>query len=388
MPEVIDISTYVSQNATRGAALNNSTFAKEGRTFHLYATSLDIANNPYVMADNTATYASGKWDIGHTMYWPTNEATVDFYGWSPITIDRPSTVASGQINGLNYDTNCGNFLALSPDITLYKYGNDVVHKTIDGKWGVQDDLMQVIKANVKNPTQQSVDGEIVNTQIQLEFEHLLTHLKFKYKTEQSIKVRIKGMTLHNISSKDTWNYFGDGNSQNGWYSNLYPTPLTKANYHAVPMAWGNTKFVSKEDGTIEISGENYLMVLPQSVEAWNPKQDGVDYTIKWNDGLLDGRYAYLKSYLRIYCDIATNKDVLLFGDNVVPSGDNFDMPSEYCVYVPISSSDGTNELWKAGNQVTYTLTFGGGYDEDGKEILQPIKVTPELSDWIDSENVN
>lgn len=58
------------------------------------------------------------------------------------------------------------------------------------------------------------------------------------------------------------------------------------------------------------------------------------------------------------------------------------------IYVPFSNVDATTTGWEPGKCYIYTLTFGGGYDDQGKPILTPITFEPSVEDWVDASGYN
>ena len=73
-----------------------------------------------------------------------------------------------------------------------------------------------------------------------------------------------------------------------------------------------------------------------------------------------------QSYLEISCKIQ-QAGVYLYG-----SADEYKT-----IYVPFEAS------WEPGKRYIYTMIFGGGYDENGDEILKPIEFEAETEDWVD-----
>lgn len=45
------------------------------------------------------------------------------------------------------------------------------------------------------------------------------------------------------------------------------------------------------------------------------------------------------------------------------------------LYVPFGAD------WQPGKRYVYTLVFGGGYDQNGNTILQPINFKPDVENW-------
>ncbi|MEG1544694.1 MAG: hypothetical protein RR382_09260, partial [Tannerellaceae bacterium] len=78
--------------------------------------------------------------------------------------------------------------------------------------------------------------------------------------------------------------------------------------------------------------------------------------------------------------------VYLHGSAAIPAGDT----GYAALYVPFSSlatptGSVEKEAWEMGNKVTYTLIFGGGYDEQGKPILIPITFDTTVTPWTTTE---
>lgn len=74
-----------------------------------------------------------------------------------------------------------------------------------------------------------------------------------------------------------------------------------------------------------------------------------------------------ESYLEITCKIKQNK-VYVFGSE-----------TQYgTLYVPFGPT------WEQGKRYTYTLIFGGGYNDQGQQILQPINFKAEVDNWTDA----
>ncbi len=400
LDEIIISPTLSDQVSTKGTIIeDDSDFQKE--TFMLYATAFDndtAADYAVAKAEIGYSYSSWSPTEGHKIYWPTSESDVTFYAWHPATVE-PALISEANLY-FACDTKAAP--KTSDPVTLYKdaTSGDVVHY-YNGAAGVQEDLICSTTV-MKNPTQQSVEGyDEIDYTVDLEFVHALTHLKFQYKTAAGVEVRVKAMTLHNIISKG--GFYSYSNGTYGWAAyttenyNYYED--TRPNYHCVPMAWENEDFDAATETAVAISGENDLMVFPQEVAAWDPDyiRDWTDepgYSIANNDGY-GTLHAEKGAYLQIYCDMETTHGDDEHGDDVTYSDSDEEMTIEpdYCIFVPISSKDSNGEeVWLAGNIVTYTLTFGAGYDKEGNKnpdltddddtpIL--VVVTATLNKWTD-----
>ena len=51
------------------------------------------------------------------------------------------------------------------------------------------------------------------------------------------------------------------------------------------------------------------------------------------------------------------------------------------------AKSGSPELicWVAGKRHIYTLIFGGGYDDQGEAVLNPIQFDAETTGWVDAD---
>ena len=110
-----------------------------------------------------------------------------------------------------------------------------------------------------------------------------------------------------------------------------------------------------------------MLFVPQALNAW-----------KTNAATAKSKAEADKageSYLVISCKIKQN------GEYVFAPEGNYGT-----LYVPFGPT------WEQGKRYTYTLIFGGGYDEQGQAILQPINFEAETGDWPDPDkkeiNVN
>lgn len=49
------------------------------------------------------------------------------------------------------------------------------------------------------------------------------------------------------------------------------------------------------------------------------------------------------------------------------------------IYVPFG------DTWEQGKRHIYTLIFGGGYDDQGEAVLNPIQFDAETTGWVDAD---
>lgn len=100
-----------------------------------------------------------------------------------------------------------------------------------------------------------------------------------------------------------------------------------------------------------------MFLIPQGLKQWDITHN------------IETANAEKESYLLIECKISIG-DVYYSGSK-----------SGYgTVYVPFQAD------WQPGMRYIYTLKFGGGYNKDGKAILQPINFDASVEEWPTDEN--
>lgn len=103
-----------------------------------------------------------------------------------------------------------------------------------------------------------------------------------------------------------------------------------------------------------------MLNIPQTLTAWTVSGDSK--TKEYTD-------TALQCYLEIACKIRQSGAYLLGS------------ASEYkTIYVPFG------DTWEQGRRHIYTLIFGGGFDDQGEAVLNPIQFDAETADWVDAAN--
>ena len=102
-----------------------------------------------------------------------------------------------------------------------------------------------------------------------------------------------------------------------------------------------------------------MLFVPQSLTKWN-----VEHNI--TDADTNG-----ESYLIINCKIKQKNDYLHGKETQYEN-----------LYVPFGTS------WEPGKRYIYTLIFGGGYDDQGQQILMPINFEATTTNWVNDINNN
>ena len=137
-------------------------------------------------------------------------------------------------------------------------------------------------------------------------------------------------------------------SEKGTWELTAPTVGSK--WGAFTVVTGK-KITVTSNGT-DISVDAPMLFVPQELTAWDVKKTKAEADTEH------------QAYLEIACKIK-QEGVYLYGS-----------ASEYkTLYVPFGTK------WDQGKCYTYTLIFGGGYDDHGLPILQPINFEAETGDW-------
>jgi len=110
----------------------------------------------------------------------------------------------------------------------------------------------------------------------------------------------------------------------------------------------------------DISTDTPMLNIPQTLTAWTVSAP--------NKSKLEADNAK-QCYLEIACKIRQN-GVFLLG-----SADNYGT-----IYVPFGAT------WEPGKRYIYTLIFGGGYNDQGEAVLNPIRFDAETTGWVDADN--
>ena len=103
-----------------------------------------------------------------------------------------------------------------------------------------------------------------------------------------------------------------------------------------------------------------MLFIPAKLKPWN------------TDHPVNQAHRLEESYLEITCKIWQSTETS--EDYFVGSA------SEYgVIYVPFGAD------WDQGKRYVYTLCFGAGYDENGKEYdIVPITFEAEVEDWLET----
>lgn len=344
----IAFNTY--SNATKGNPFDtNLEFKSKDNAFGVTAF-ISTQTTPYLGAITLGAKISSDgstWNYANPndiRFWPVNNETLDFYAYAPFTNPNNVAPAFSKTDGLKF--------------TNY---------TVPSEESNQLDFMYASALNKGKPAN--------GTSVNMHFKHALTQVHFKARTEADnmyVDLDENGIKIHNIKSKG--NFQLNNNGEASWSD-----PNSKVDYTVTSSAMTIARGVGNMPFTGITTDNNALMLMPQSFVAWIPafNIDGTPNTagntITENDADGGPKNAYLSILCKIYTKDKDNKTVYLKGDN-----DNF-----ATIYVPISSRHtlSNDEIWNMGNKITYNLVFGGGYDEGGEVVLDPITFTTTIENW-------
>lgn len=271
-------------------------------------------------------YKNGKWDYDDAndlRYWPTE--ALDFYAFNPGTVSEDMMVnymweASGTVQKISYTC-------------IDEYGAGT-HENYD-----------VMYAMAKDRTKDMNNGVV-----KFNFKHILSQVVFKAKTEyDNMQVDIDMIKIHNIKFAGAFTLPATAEETGSWSS----SDLAFFNMFTVVK----DKPITVEGNTTatDISTSSPMLNIPQKLTAWT-----VSGASKTKKGADDAKQCYLE----ISCKIRQSGAYLLGS------------ASEYkTIYVPFG------DTWVAGKRHIYTLIFGGGYNDQGEAVLNPIQFDAETTDW-------
>ena len=276
---------------------------------------------------------SGEWDYANAAaihYWPANTA-LNFYAVSPGSFEKvEENMEMTNVYGWNISNNTKT-ISYSP---LDEYAGRTDKKNLD-----------VMYAIAPNQTQTKENGG----RVKFQFKHILSQVVFKAKTQlENMEVEIKEMKIHNPWTKGTYTLPTTSSEKGTWALTI------GSKRGAFTVVKDKSISVTSKETATEISVDGPMLFVPQTLTAWDVKKTKGDADKAG------------ESYLEITCKIKQD-GVYVFA----PEG-NYGT-----LYVPFGPT------WEQGKRYTYTPIFGGGYDEHGLPILQPINFEAEAGNWVD-----
>lgn len=270
----------------------------------------------------------GNWvykNAEEVAYWPTTNS-LDFYAVSPTNFDA-------QYYYSHY-------------LWSIKSDKQTIVYTTTNEFQTNLKDLDVMYAVAKRQTKDTKQGVV-----QLNFKHILSQVLFRAKVQyESMSVTIKEMKIHNLALGGTFTFPS---------ADVEPTltnwTSTKTHLTTTIKNSNTTNVVAKSVNTpVDIIGiNNPMLVIPQTLTAW-------DTSISKEDADKDEN-SY-QCYLEVGCKIEQNEATVYDGT----------------LYIPFGTE------WQPGKRYTYTLIFGGGYDDKGKPILTPITFEPTVEPWVDA----
>ena len=277
-------------------------------------------------------HKNGKWDYDDAndlRYWPSE--ALDFYAFNPGTVSEAMLPfymweASGSSQKISYTC-------------IDEYGGDGTNANYD-----------VMYAIAKGQTKATNSGTV-----KFNFKHILSQVVFKAKTQyNNMQVDIKEIKIHNIKFAGVFTLPATADGTGSWSSPYLASPL------AFTVVKNANITVNSNTAATDISTNTPMLNIPQTLTAWTVSAP--------NKSKLEADNAK-QCYLEITCKIRQS-GVYLLGS-----------ASEYkTIYVPFG------DTWKPGKRHIYTLIFGGGYDDEGKAVLKPIRFDAETTGWVDADN--
>ena len=309
----INYSASAGTMLTRGIATTSDNYLKQIKDFQVrsYFTSdnsLYIGTNDNGTIRGTTIFGDGNnnWSKESTEqndFWPKDES-LDFYAITPATNN-------------NYSFNGGNLTY-----------------TVPAENSAQVDVM-VAKAN-----NQSINTN--NGIVDLNFEHVLSQMRFKLISDDVHTIIVKSIKVHNLN-----------NVVPIQLSSIVPDqPSTSFSDYTIKLSSPVSKTKSTEPENC-YDDDGVLLVAPQDITGWEDKKD-IDYANTNHE-----------TYLEIECQIKKGDKYILGGDG-----------SYERTYVPLS---GTIE---AGKCYTYILSLNsGGKNHNGDFQLSTIKYSVQATEW-------
>ena len=276
-------------------------------------------------------YNNGKWDYKNASdlrYWPTG--ALDFYAFNPGTVSEDMMMnymweASGTVQKISYTC-------------IDEYGAGT-HANYD-----------VMYAIAKGQTKATNNGVV-----KFNFKHILSQVVFKAKTQYAnMQVDIDMIKIHNFKFAGAFTLPATAEETGSWSSSDLAFP------HAFTVVKNANITVNSNTAATDISTNTPMLNIPQTLTAWTVSAP--------NKSKLEADNAK-QCYLEISCKIRQSGAYLLGS------------ASEYkTIYVPFG------DTWVAGKRHIYTLIFGGGYDDQGEAVLNPIRFDAETTGWVDADN--
>ena len=296
------------------------------RNFSIWAFANNslFMNNIRVTRGEDTTPSTAQWNYSPTMYWPADNAPVNFYGISPAV---PTDMGFEGSNS-GYITN---------------YRDD------DG----ETDLLYTVTAGATRTSN--------NAPVNLNFRHALSLVNFNLRSaDASLTVKVKEADLMNVYTQATFQYPSETTTAN----------MTDANQgkwmnHGLidsPDLFDTDTYISLGEDYTFINGDEYMFAIPQELQMAGANYQG--------------------AYVRVLCQIEQGQGVKVWPS---ATSEGYDAGTGYgYIYFPLRTATtvANAQQWIAGHQYNYNITVG--VPEDNQNIQFTVTVdeyksfTPEL----------
>lgn len=278
-------------------------------------------------------YNNGKWDYKNASdlrYWPTG--ALDFYAFNPGTVSEDMMMnymweASGTVQKISYTC-------------IDEYGANTGHANYD-----------VMYARAKGQTKDMNNGIV-----KFNFKHILSQVVFKAKTQyDNMQVDINMIKIHNVKMGGFFTLPATADGTGSW-SDPADLPSEVSGLGKFTVVKDVNITVKSNTIATDISTTTPMLNRPQELTAWKVSETATKSKLEADNAK--------QCYLEIACKIRQSGAYLLGS------------ASEYkTIYVPFG------DTWVAGKRHIYTLIFGGGYNDQGEAVLNPIQFDAETTDW-------
>ena len=278
-------------------------------------------------------YNNGKWDYKNASdlrYWPTG--ALDFYAFNPGTVSEDMMMnymweASGTVQKISYTC-------------IDEYGANTGHANYD-----------VMYAMAKGQTKDMNNGIV-----KFNFKHNLSQVVFKAKTQyDNMQVDINMIKIHNVKMGGFFTLPATADGTGSW-SDPADLPSEVSGLGKFTVVKDVNITVKSNTIATDISTTTPMLNRPQELTAWKVSETATKSKVEADNAK--------QCYLEIACKIRQSGAYLLGS------------ASEYkTIYVPFG------DTWVAGKRHIYTLIFGGGYNDQGEAVLNPIQFDAETTDW-------
>lgn len=279
-------------------------------------------------------YNNGKWDYKNASdlrYWPTG--ALDFYAFNPGTVSEDMMMnymweASGTVQKISYTC-------------IDEYGANTGHANYDVMYAIA----------------KGQEKDMNNGIVKFNFKHILSQVVFKAKTEyDNMQVNIKEIKIHNIKFSGVFTLPATAEEMGSWSVNDVNAPKFGVVQNANIEVNGNAT-------ATDISTDTPMLNIPQTLTAWKVSETATKSKLEADNAK--------QCYLEIACKIQQS------GAYLLGSADNYGT-----IYVPFGAT------WEPGKRYIYTLIFGGGYNDQGEAVLNPIRFDAKTTGWVDDKDVN